>query len=132
MYVRSGSGVPISLGVNVASGEWRDMEDWSPSTRLGGVAIAVYLASTLGVVPAAVEVTAAILAESDWALVDGTGGDAELEHSVTCCGALAEAPAGAVCCADDGMASCSATFSSPPPKTNLRLDMFDWLLSVPC
>jgi hypothetical protein len=55
-----------------------------------------------------------------------------LEHPVACCGALADAPAGAVCCADDGMELCSASFGSPPPKTNLRLDMFDWLLSLPC
>jgi len=116
--------VPISLGVKVGSGDWRDTADGSPYPRLGGVAIAVYLASTIRVAPAAVEVTAAI--------VDGTGGDAELEHPVACCGALADAPAGAVCCADDGMESCSATFGSPPPKTNLRLDMFDWLLSLPC
>ena len=80
VYVRSGSGVPISLGVKVGSGDWRDTADGSPYPRLGGVAIAVYLASTIGVAPAAVEVTTAILAESDWAIVDGTGGDAELEH----------------------------------------------------
>ena len=132
VYVRSGSGVPISLGVKVGSGDWRDTADGSPYPRLGGVAIAVYLASTIGVAPSAVEVPVAILAESDWAIVDGTGGDAELEHPVACCGALADAPAGAVCCADDGMESCSATFGSPPPKTNLGLDMFDWLLSLPC
>ena len=75
MYVRSGSGVPISLGVNVASGEWRDMEDGSPTTCLGGVAIAVYLASALGVVLAAVEVAATICPESVGVLDDGTGGD---------------------------------------------------------
>ena len=75
VYVRSGSGVPISLGVKVGSGDWRDTADGSPYPRLGGVAIAVYLASALGVVLAAVEVAATICPESVGVLDDGTGGD---------------------------------------------------------
>ena len=75
VYVRSGSGVPISLGVKVGSGECRDIADGSPSPRLGGVAIAVNLPSALGVAPAVVEVAATIGVESVWVLDNGTGGD---------------------------------------------------------